>query len=142
MTSRDIWLYFTRPYLLAAAAIVLVSLPTAIKKIRLGLRKEKFVCLMCGNCCRFGIIELSEDDVKRIGSHGYGGFHERENDEIRLRKANGKCVFLEDGKCSIHDFKPEVCRRFPFFTFLGVSYARGLHTCPGLKKLGMDFRGK
>ncbi len=29
-------------------------------------------------------------------------------------KSDGSCIFLEDGKCSIHRFKPYVCRFYPF----------------------------
>jgi Fe-S-cluster containining protein len=43
---------------------------------------------------------------------------DRFSDEGRLRiylKTDGGCPFLKDGRCSIHDFKPMVCARSPFY---------------------------
>lgn len=135
MTPQDVWLYFTRPYIVLAAIMMLFMLPIALRKIRIGLKKEWFTCVMCGNCCRFGIIELSPGDVKRIESHGYRSFYDKNGGEILIRKADGKCVFLENGICSIHEFKPDVCGSFPFFDYYGIPFARALDTCAGLKRL-------
>jgi len=61
---------------------------------------------------------------------------------LQLMKADGICVFNEEGLCSIHEFKPEVCRKFPFFNYLNIPYVRGVWTCPELKKLKKDLNKK
>ena len=142
MTPQEVWLYFTRPYILLAAGVVLLSLPVAYRRVRIGMMRKKFRCAMCGNCCRFGIIELSPEDVLRIESKGYQGFYEKDGDTILIRKADGRCVFLENSLCSIHDFKPEVCRKFPFFLVFGVPYARGTYTCAGIIRLQKELGKK
>ena len=142
MTPTDVWLYFTRPAIILAGIVLLFMVPKAVRAVRLGLNRRKFSCLMCGNCCHFGVIEITGDDVREIGSRGYGGFYERDGKMLKLKKVGGKCVFFEDGLCSIHGFKPKVCSDFPFFTFLGVPYARGILTCAGVRKLERDLRGK
>ncbi len=87
----------------------------------------RWQCVKCTKSCRDTPthkrrILLLEDDVQHIeartgkkrdefsvgGDHGYP--YERE-----MRKdAEGKCVFLEGGLCSIHEIRPLICQFYPF----------------------------
>jgi len=95
----------------------------------------------CSACCHDIEMLLTEDDVRRIRAHlGPAGnpldFHfEAEDGYLQLRTRNGPaakgwqggsglvqlgggpprpCIFLsEDGRCSIHDVRPEGCRLYP-----------------------------
>ena len=72
-----------------------------------------------------------------------------------LRKEDGRCIFLdENNKCSIYDFRPMICRTFPFtfdldfnykdadrkdypiiYTKKGIEYCEGIYkTAPIVKK--------
>jgi Fe-S-cluster containining protein len=59
-------------------------------------------------------MTLTEADVARLESLGYRGFY-RENraGDLQLLNARGRCVFLEDGRCVVHDHQPEGCELYP-----------------------------
>ena len=60
-----------------------------------------FSCKNCnGYCCHLPFIE----DV--------------------VPEEDGKCIYLKDGKCSIYDKRPEICRFFPLFW----NYKKGVLT--------------
>ena len=117
-----------------------------------------FTCRMDGKCCRIYWVPVTHLDVFRIVY--YGDFkpeeflkpHEGPSSSIpsiktrrreyclALRQDMNKCVFLLDnGKCSIHEFKPLTCRFYPFVyvTRNGKAididvYSKALGKCPGL----------
>lgn len=69
-----------------------------------------------------------------------GAFNRRytrsEDDGSRvLRFVEGRCIFLVDGLCSVHELKPVQCRTWPFWEELLVSrevYEREVRAfCPG-----------
>jgi len=96
-----------------------------------------FNCLMRGHCCKKFWIPVTHLDLLRIRE--YGGI-EITRDIVSLYEAelyedlfyprvslggreyflalasrsDGSCIFLDNGKCSIHRFKPYVCRFYPF----------------------------
>ena len=38
------------------------------------------------------------------------------NDKIlRIKKKDGKCFFLENGKCTIYEVRPKICRIYPYW---------------------------
>jgi Fe-S-cluster containining protein len=102
------------------------------------LKKENeldFSCQSCGNCCKHFNINLTHLDIERIlenrsdlNTDDFVGFAPSDKDDhesfistygkrqIVLKKKKGKneCVFLENNMCSIHDFKPRVCKVWPF----------------------------
>ncbi len=103
------------------------------------LKKENeldFSCQSCGNCCRYFSINLTHLDVERVLENrpdlkatDFVSFESsEEKDELESfistygkrqiilkKKPNTKeCIFLEDNKCSIHSFKPIVCKVWPF----------------------------
>ncbi|GEM_PF-1024845 len=136
--------YAIAPYVTAIFVLfflmILLMIPTAIRKIRLGLNKDKFECQMCGNCCRFGIINISDEDIKRIESHGYKDFWEIKDGEKVFKKVNGRCVFNKNDKCTIQEFKGELCRKFPFFTiYRYIPYCYDWKSCVGVEKLKREL---
>ncbi len=61
-----------------------------------------------------------------------------------MRKGSGKCVFLQNNECSIYDFRPLICRFYPFELLTyeeGVSTFRVTEECPGVC-LGTKSVGK
>ena len=102
----------------------------------LSKRKHRFECLKCGKCCTLK-IEPTEEDINRIKSMGH-----KKSDFMEgryLKKVNGKCVFLvRKGKyyiCSIHGYKPGICREWPFTSvFRGRFLFSKTFSCPGIAK--------
>lgn len=81
---------------------------------------EKYPCQRCGDCCNQEEILVKDDEMLRIAEHlsvDVDEFRDRylkeSNGEMVLRKPC-PCTFLKDGSCSIHDDRPDVCRRFPY----------------------------
>ena len=93
------------------------------------IRPESFQCGQCGVCCRTQkAVLLTIADVFRISERlglRPGAFYrrycmksERLNEQGMVRiylKTDGGCPFLKDRQCSIHEFKPAVCARSPFY---------------------------
>jgi len=50
---------------------------------------------------------------------------------MRLNE-DGSCKAFINGQCFIHDFKPSICRAFPFYIdmFVGLCVVSG--SCPGV----------
>ena len=95
----------------------------------------KFNCIACGKCCSYFSINLTSFDIWRIEkysdlkpgdfvnfspteAHDSEGFISRysKTSMVMKTKTNGKdCMFLsEDNFCTIHEYKPLVCRVWPF----------------------------
>ncbi|MDI6883971.1 MAG: YkgJ family cysteine cluster protein [Hadesarchaea archaeon] len=86
----------------------------------------RFECQRCARCCgdtshRGRNILLMESEVERISKHtglrplsfaspASNSGHYR----YRMKKRNGKCVFLEGKACRIYDIRPLICRFYPF----------------------------
>ena len=105
-------------------------------KVRLGLKKNSFVCAQCGNCCRLRFIELNKEDIERIKSAGHKDFYDKIKNEFMLKRNKGRCVFLNNNdSCSIYEIRPQVCRDFPFFKTFGLTYCQTGSYCPGIEKL-------
>lgn len=91
-------------------------------------------CSGCGECCRGmgDTIHLDPYDVRELEIHTGKSFMELLQDRVDLRVEDGMilpnlsmnpetgaCSFLgEDGRCTIHPFRPGICRLFP----LGRNY--------------------
>ena len=127
-----------------AATIVALALlmaaagtPGAMRQRRLFNRRDGFSCSCCGNCCRFRTTPLTLEDVKRLQEAGLADFHLTQP-EMRLKRVNGRCIFLSDDKCTVHDARPQVCRDFPFFREAGIGLAQGISFCPALERLEND----
>ena len=122
----------------------------------------KFRCLQRGYCCRRYWIPVTHLDILRLVL--YGGYNPLDIVEpleasiyppttdipaIRLSdgdyyialkiERDGSCIFLNrDGKCKVHEFKPLVCRFYPFIYVVRNGdivievNTTALGECPGL----------
>ncbi|MEP0842892.1 MAG: YkgJ family cysteine cluster protein [Phycisphaerae bacterium] len=106
---------------------------------------QNFDCHGCGNCCRNMVVNVTDEERRRILDAGWaerlGGrelfvaYRFRGRQLCRLtHQPDGACVFLgEDGRCRLHaetglHVKPLTCRLYPFV--LG----------PGAGIVGLDLR--
>jgi Fe-S-cluster containining protein len=123
------------------------------------IRKSGFSCARCGWCCRenFSIritedilrpsnaISIFPDDIRRIMKGTGIKWDDAAQPDIYsclsdgdsiyaigwlLRRSDaGECVFYRDGACTIYEFRPMICRCYPFFMDEGsveVMHCEGL----------------
>ncbi|MBR9691840.1 YkgJ family cysteine cluster protein [Candidatus Woesearchaeota archaeon] len=76
-------------------------------------------CSECGVCCKLFLINLTEEEYKSgryktMFDEFVHDFSEAEmvGANILAQKEDKSCVYLKDKKCSIHNFRPQVCRDF------------------------------
>lgn len=112
-----------------------------------------FSCQSCGNCCRFQNINITNNDlykimqnrpdldvsdivdfaessgiVKNLSAERFISEDKEKWMILKKKKASRDCVFLtEDNLCSINDFKPLICKSWPFSLrshdqFIDISY--------------------
>lgn len=125
------------------AIMLLFQVPDVLRRLKMGRNRRLFECVRCGNCCRLGFIELTDEDIRRIEGEGHMGFYNlTKSGEKKLKKSDGKCVFLVGDSCSIYESRPEVCRRFPFFDSYGLTYCRLWRSCPAVLKLEEDVKNE
>lgn len=88
---------------------------------------SNFVCTRCGNCCRWsGCVIVTPARIDAIAAflgitpeafiEQWTKLTPDRQGLTLIEKADGSCIFLEDGKpagCRIEPVKPEQCRRFP-----------------------------
>ena len=121
-----------------------IDLPTIPPKIIIGsinLNKNEislsneyihFRCQLSSDCCGNNdfFVPISDMDIERIENNGYAidQIIETQSPELRFARDGtaekhywmkrkpytGKCTFLENNLCSIHEFKPFTFRIFPF----------------------------
>lgn len=81
------------------------------------LKRRKFKCLRCGQCCRLR-VKLSKEDIKRLEAAGKKNFVEGKH---WLKRINGYCQFLEIkngmAKCTAYGARPKICRWWPVSKF-------------------------
>ncbi len=113
---------------------------TIIKKLEAENKftnELNFSCQSCGNCCRHYNIGLTRNDIQRIlanrpdlkpidfiriipaGNIDEGTEFLLENNKYKLalkkKPEINECIFLlKDNRCGIHEFKPRVCKIWPF----------------------------
>ena len=91
-----------------------------------------YTCQSSSDCCGTNdfFVPVSDMDIERIENNGYAidQIIETQSPELRFARDGtaekhywmkrkpytGKCTFLENNLCSIHEFKPFTCRIFPF----------------------------
>lgn len=119
-----------------------------------------FQCQGCAKCCRgaFGdnTVTVFPDEIRKImaatgldwldvvepeedgDEDEYGN---RQAFEWALRKKpDGDCIFLENGRCTIYDSRPFICRTYPFYLEEGRpghGECDGLGCCDGRGSLAM-----
>lgn len=78
------------------------------------MTKIALPCDTCGGkCC--GPVPLSKKEYKTIRKiYGIprGAKHDLVSETLHLLTINGMCAFLKDGRCSVYEHRPEVCRKF------------------------------
>jgi Fe-S-cluster containining protein len=66
-------------------------------------------------------MTLTEADVARIEAAGHRDFYFSNDDfDLQLANEDGHCVFLGDGRCEVHEDRPEGCRFYPMILDLSV----------------------
>ncbi len=94
--------------------------------------QNEFPCEECGKCCYQELITLLPEEIDRVSSASgipLGDFMSSyvgiaEDGRMMLLKTN-PCTFLDDeGKCSIWESRPQVCKDFPYLvsTFMSRVY--------------------
>jgi len=82
---------------------------------------DELVCTGCGLCCRLFLINLDEKEYRscdfRTMFEEFGQIEDfsiakSSGANLLAQQEDGSCTYLKDGKCSIHDTKPAVCREF------------------------------
>ena len=115
------------------ARITINSETMQIRDLSLHRKHLRFRCKRCATfCCRLGGPKLTVKDVERIKQAGYTVKDFLEpilNSEFKglpimcgslKNKEDGSCIFLkfkveEDRyECSVYDFRPVLCRLYPF----------------------------
>src|SRR5690606_24846227 len=102
---------------------------------------QKFDCHSCGYCCRNLVVNVTDDERRKILDAGWAEripgeamfipyrFRGRKLHRLAHR-ADGACVFLgEDGLCRLHAetgvyIKPLACRLYPFVPSPGAGTVR------------------
>ena len=101
-------------------------------------------CKQCGKCCTGACVNqllLHPADVYRILKNTDMSFEELASKSrlfightsglplmlipvVEMNDGTPMCIFLKDGKCSIHDYKPNACRMYPLGRAIGESDVR------------------
>ncbi len=80
-----------------------------------------YTCFECGVCCKLFLINLNEEEYKsgkyKTQFEEFGLIDDFEEAElcganIIKQKKGGSCIYLKNGKCSIHSIRPSSCRSF------------------------------
>ncbi len=88
----------------------------------------RFRCTKCGLCCgdtpekirHIILLKTEAEHIARTTSQLISKFAVKTEGkalytyEIKKVSENGKCVFLENNRCTIYSLRPLVCRFYPF----------------------------
>ncbi|MBN1786039.1 MAG: YkgJ family cysteine cluster protein [Candidatus Methanofastidiosa archaeon] len=90
-----------------------------MKENLIPYRGQRYTCRMCGECCHCRTVPLSRDDMQRIGRLQEDADFTEYNLVLRTpvisrREWDLGCIFLDDRRCRIHQYKPLICRLFPY----------------------------
>ena len=67
----------------------------------------------CSKCCYETEMTLSEEDIRVILEKGHLEFTRLVDGYRCLVNVDGACFFLENGRCSIYEYRPLGCRLYP-----------------------------
>jgi len=92
-----------------------------VKVSRVFNNRLKFKCIRCARlCCKLGGTQLTKREIAKLEKIGFGTGQILHSSKILRTKSNGECIFLSFDeknaryKCDIHEFRPILCRTFPF----------------------------
>ena len=81
-------------------------------------------CSQCGRCCKYIVFQIPSSIDKDLKEYyEVRGFVVLPAQHILLQY--NPCPYLKDNKCSIHDKKPELCRRLDAKHLDGVLILKG-----------------
>lgn len=89
----------------------------AMSERLIPFRNQRYQCKMCGECCHRRRVPLTARDIERL--QGFRDPQEfiviygEKRFVMEKRMWDDGCVFLHDGKCTIQEDKPLICRLFP-----------------------------
>jgi len=118
---------------------------------------RRFECTACGACCRFpGLLLLFPQDVQDLAEGlgiSVGEFVAEFCDSVEIefvftdqtilewglylkkKLRSYECIFLEGDSCTVHSFKPSICRQSPISLMVFGDYSSWIsfkHLCPGV----------
>ena len=88
--------------------------------------RKGFVCVCCGNCCRWGgVVHLQDGEILAIAENlhlsplefteQYTELSDDRKGLVLKNQSDGRCCFLgEDNRCRIQEAKPFQCSSFPY----------------------------
>jgi Fe-S-cluster containining protein len=80
-------------------------------------------------------MTLTEVDAAQLEAAGHRDFFFINDDhDLQLVNVDGHCVFLINGRCSVHDDRPEGCRLYPLILDLSVDRVVLDAFCPCAKE--------
>jgi Fe-S-cluster containining protein len=110
----------------------------------------RFHCIKCGMCCgdtkeknrHILLLRTEAEQIAKATSQPIFKFAVKIKDQTPYsyemkKREDGKCVFLENDRCTIYSLRPLICRFYPFelkvlhnrkYTFLYTE------ECPGINK--------
>jgi Fe-S-cluster containining protein len=100
---------------------------------------EKYKCKKCGLCCRNNNLFLTQDELKvickklKIKEESINIKNRHDNYLI----LNTPCPFLKGNVCRVHEFRPYICRIFPFSCRMSL---QSLKTCQLSKEICEDIK--
>jgi len=129
----------------------------AVESLATKVAASRFRCQGCGKCCRseFGdnTVTIFPSEIRGImratGMEWLDVARPNESQDMDdegeyhtfewalRRKSNGDCKFLEDGKCSVYEYRPYICRTYPMRLESG-RFEIELYDCDGVGAGEMD----
>jgi Fe-S-cluster containining protein len=111
----------------------------------------RFRCKKCGICCgdtkektRHVLLLSSEaEQIAKVTMQSISKFAVKIEDrapysyEMKKRAEDGKCIFLENNRCTIYSLRPLICRFYPFELKMPQSRKYMFfftEECPGINK--------
>ena len=80
---------------------------------------KQYDCTNCGNCCKKLTPSLTHTDITKIASYLKITYEKFIKNYVEKEIPGGfilkgrDCPFIENNKCSIYEYRPEICRSFP-----------------------------
>jgi Fe-S-cluster containining protein len=101
---------------------------------------EKYKCNKCGLCCKNNNLFLTQYELNVICDKLK---IKEENVKIKNKSddyliLNAPCPFLKNNVCIIYDFRPDICRVFPFSC--RIESLQSLKTCNLSKEIYKDIK--